>query len=325
MSPSHALVDQILKLRNEGLTPSKIARKLHVTYEEVKDALQGPDVGPPEATLEDYFDEARRRQEFQKSNGLRYRNQVCRKFEADEPIAVTFFSDVHLGSSGVDYDQLQADVATIHQTEGMYVIHNGDEINNFIIGRLQACSRHDVLQPDAQWKFVRLFFQRLAAKTLCAVRGNHTDWTEMLSDVDVRGQICAHLNILDIGHGGRVDLDVNGAEYTIYMRHKYRFESQLNPFNAVVRMFEMIAPFDIGVIGHTHVAGISTQCRQERHFVAIRPGSYKVHDAYAEEWGFTGSKCISPTVILMPGEKRMYHFESVKDAAEYLSFLRSRA
>lgn len=322
--PQPGLADAVLRLRNEGLTPSKIARKLHVTYEEVKDILQPPPGEDTSSSLEEYFDEARRRQAFKQANSLPYKNQVCRQFTEAKPIAVTFFSDVHLGSSGVDYDQLQADVATIYNTDGMYVIHNGDEINNFIIGRLQACSRHDALQPDDQWRFVRLFFQRLAAKTLCAVRGNHTDWTEMLSDVDMRGQICASLNILDIGHGGRIDLDVAGAEYTIYMRHKYRFESQLNPFNAVVRMFEMIAPFDIGVIGHTHVAGISTQCRQERHFVAIRPGSYKVHDAYAEEWGFTGSKCISPTVILFPGEKRIMTFETVQAAAEYLTFLRSR-
>lgn len=321
MSKSPALADAILKLRTEGMTPSKIARKLKITYEEVKDHLQGPD-GHPQGTLEDYFVEVKRRQEFTKANRLRYRGQVCHRFEEAKPIAITFFSDVHLGSGGVDYDQLQEDVKTVYETEGMHCIFNGDEINNFIIGRLQGISRHDAFQPDDQWIFFKLLLERLAPKTLAAVRGNHTDWTQMLTSIDYRAELCGQLNILDIGHGGRVDVEVAGAEYTIYMRHKARFESSLNMYNAVVRMYEFQGPFDVGVIGHTHVAGISTQNRQNRDFVAIRPGAYKVHDEYAEEWGFTGNRCISPTIILNPGTKRIYSFEKCSDASLFLQFLR---
>jgi predicted phosphodiesterase len=305
------------------MTPSHIAKKLKVTYEQVKDILQGPP-GHPQGTLEDYFTEVKRRQEFAKANRLRTRLQVMHQFTDKKPIAISFFSDIHLGSGGVDYDALYADTKTVHETDGMYCVFNGDEINNFIIGRLQACSRHDSFQPDDQWIFFRLLVQRLAPKTLAAVRGNHTDWSQMLSDVDIRGEMMAQLNVLDIGHGGRVDIDVAGAEYTVYLRHKARFESSLNMYNAVVRMYEFQGPFDIGVIGHTHTAGISTQERQGRHFTAIRPGSYKVHDEYAEEWGFTGCRCISPTVILMPETKRIINFENAQEAAEYLAFLRSK-
>ena len=319
--PSPGLADHVLRLRNDGYTPSQIAKKLKVSYDTVKDILQGPP-GHPLGTLEDYFEEVKRRQEFTKNNRLRYRGQVCHQFPEGKPIAVTFFSDVHLGSGGVDYDQLQADVKAIHSTEGMYCIFNGDEINNFIIGRLQGISRHDAMQPDDQWIFFKLLLERLAPKTLAAVRGNHTDWTPMLTSIDYRAELCGQLNILDIGHGGRVDVDVAGAEYTIYMRHKFRFESSLNPYNAVVRMYEFFGPFDVGVIGHTHVAGISTQNRQNRDFVAIRPGAYKVHDEYAEEWGFSGGRCISPTIVLFPGTKRVLSFESCHDAKEYLDFLR---
>lgn len=275
-------------------------------------------------TLDECFDEIIRRQDFKERHSMPMYKEVQHTFKKKQPIAVSFLSDVHLGASGTDYKQLREDIQTIRDTDGLYVIHNGDEINNFIIGRLTAVSRNDSFQPTEQWWFCKLFFAELASKTLAAARGNHTDWTEMLAAIDYRAEILGDLNILDIGFGGNVVIDVAGAVYTIRLRHKYRYESTLNPFNAILRMHEFEGPFDVGVIGHTHVAAIGEIERQGKNLIAVRPGAYKVKDAYADEWGFPPAQAISPTVVLHPETKEIEWFKTCKKAADYLTYLRSR-
>jgi len=276
-----------------------------------------------DVTLDDMFGEAIRRQDFKTKLTVPTYPEIHHNMKDDKPIAVTFFSDIHLGSYGMAYEQLQGDIKAIKNTEGMYVVHNGDEINNFIIGRLQGLSRHDALQPDDQWMFLKLMFKELAPKTLAATRGNHTDWTPMLTAIDYRSEICDSLSILDVGHGGKIYITLGGIMYTVMVRHKYKFESGSNQYNAVVKMFENFGPFDVGVIGHTHTSGIANFNRQGKDFVAIRPGSYKIHDEYAEEWGWAPAKSLSPTVILFPTEKRMVIFDNCQEASEYLKFLRA--
>ena len=54
--------------------------------------------------------------------------------EEDEATAIIFIGDTHIGSKGVAYGQLKADINAISKIKNVKVVLMGDLIDNFIPG-----------------------------------------------------------------------------------------------------------------------------------------------------------------------------------------------
>lgn len=245
-------------------------------------------------------------------------------FEDDGlPIGISIFSDLHCGDSGVTYDLLDRHVQLVRDTPGMYCVLNGDELNNFL-GALSWAGRGDLVQNEQQWQMVEALLEELRAKILTVTRGNHNLWNNRHGGADMQGRILSRFGLLDIGEGAKLYLSVGEQLYTLMLRHRFRRESANNPGNAIIAMHDEFGPFDIGVIGHVHVAAVGWQFKQDHMIGWIRPGSYKVVDDYAESLGFPHAVPLSPAVILFPDRKKFRIYADIGDACEDLAVYRQR-
>ncbi len=102
----------------------------------------------------------------------------------DEPVAIAFLSDLHIGSAGTDYQAIKADAELIRDTPGMYAGFHGDGMDNFIIGKLQALQRGAAVGFDAERILFESWIDLVAPKLLWWVEGNHDLWTEKLVGVN---------------------------------------------------------------------------------------------------------------------------------------------
>lgn len=260
-------------------------------------------------------------QGFRKIKPMEPKDELKVDFKENLPIGISIFSDTHLGDSGLAYELLDKHVQLVRDTSGMYCVFNGDELNNFL-GSLSHAGRADLVQNEQQWEAVEALFTELQESILTVTMGNHNAWTSRHAGINMQARVNRRFNLVDIGNGAKLDLQVGDQVYTMMLRHKYRNESASNPGNAVMKMHDEFGPFDIGCIGHVHAAACGWQIKQNKRVGWIRPGSYKVIDEYAEEIGFPRALPLSPTVILYPNEKKFELFDNISDAVERLNWLR---
>jgi hypothetical protein len=98
----------------------------------------------------------------------------------NEPVAIAFLSDLHIGSAGTDYQAIKVDAELIAATPGMYAGFHGDGTDNWIVGKLTALQRGQAIGFDAERLLFESWIDLIAPKLLWWVEGNHDDWTEKL-------------------------------------------------------------------------------------------------------------------------------------------------
>jgi len=160
-----------------------------------------------------------------------------------------------------------------------------------------------------------------------AVRhGNHSEWTAQFSGVDMLAEIAAKQNVICTASGVEIRYHVGRQVYKLFIQHKYRYGSSFNLTHTVKRLWEMgLCDFDIGVVEHQHVPAMEPFVKHGQEKLAIRPGTYKTRDSWAQKQGFYGAKIGVPIVFLWPDEKRMEMrapIGNVEGSCEYLEWLR---
>ena len=185
-------------------------------------------------------------------------------------------------------------------------------------------------KPKEEWRLYNDYLGILGYKILGVISGNHDAWSVQFAGIDMVFHLAKSNKVhyapdeivMRVGLVESPDDEV-GQEYTIKVRHKYRFGSQLNLLHTVKRMYDMGADnFDIGVVCHHHEAAVETFNRHGLTRYAFRPGSYQIQSAYSKAEGFNDTYPTCPTVILWPGERRIVPFEDVHEAVDYLAALR---
>lgn len=244
------------------------------------------------------------------------------KFDKREPVAVAFMGDVHMGDLGVDYQQLKEDIQLIKETENLFLVTGGDYINNFM-KRNKNYNEYEVVQPRVQWKLAEWFFAELEDSLLAVCSGNHDMWTEELTQVDNLYNILRRLNLLYTKHGANLKLQFPGYEYSVKFKHNFRAGSSLNPTHGVKQMVRMDADADVAALFDTHVGAVEEYIYKEMWRVAIRTGTYKVNDHWANAMGFEGNArpCV-PVVVFHPDKRYMQVTRSLQQGVDLLEWAR---
>lgn len=244
-----------------------------------------------------------------------------------KPIALSFISDMHIGSPFVDYEALFSDIETIRDTPGFYVCMGGDGYDNFLPGFKDAGAVAGQLQPpQIQLLTYEKILEELGDKLVGIVGGNHNEKVSKATGVSpeyfvYRGVKCPYLR-----QGGLLRVNLGGVEYQILWKHNYRFGSSLNQFNSHHRMLEMLYPMaDIVVTEHEHNPGIETVERFDlglaRTVVSIRTGSYKGADPYSMNY-FKAGRRGPQTVLLWPKERKILPIHGEDAIAHALTYMR---
>lgn len=256
---------------------------------------------------------------------------------SNEPIGVFFMGDLHIGDIGTDHKALNRDIKLINQTENLFGTMGGDYINNFIKGT-KKIKNHEILPVEFAWKLTKDVFERLSDSLWAILLGNHDEWTDQQAEVDYLAEMVENLGVPYGKHGTNIHINFPDQQtYKIRLRHKFRFESQINLLNSVKQMYRQDEPFDIGVLHHLHTPGYEMWMQPPTGVTyAVRPGSYKVEDDFAYALGYssngvgmsskfgTDQSCrySIPVAIMWPGERRIHMCSNIRDGISYLSFAR---
>lgn len=274
-------------------------------------------------TMIDYQDQLQAKSVSQKEATVTLRT--------DEPFAVAFTADWHVGSATVDYTKLWRHLKLILDVPNLYFGAVGDMMDNFVKAKIKSAMLHQLFGPQEQHDVLREIFRRIGHKCLFTTAGNHDDWTDSEAGIDIAASFYDSLQKAPyLRHGGGITLDfAEGVSYRIYAKHKYSFNSRLNRTHAAKRMHEIESPYDVGVLAHTHTPSTEHTDRWSgayaKQTIHIVTGTYKVEDGYAQANGYGASaQAVSPTVIFFPHEKRMIPFHNIEDAALVLQALKTR-
>lgn len=242
----------------------------------------------------------------------------------DEPVAIAFLSDLHIGSAGTDYEAVRADAQMVRDTPGMYAIFHGDGMDNFIIGKLQAIQRGQALGFDAERLLFEDWINMVAPKLIAWVEGNHDLWSEKLVGINPNRKHLDDVRMLWDRHQCVFDLHHCGFTRKVKIRHKWKYGSVFNPTHGLQVGWERgDDPYDIAVGGHTHRG---TMCHafyrhgQIRH--AILTGTYKTYDDYGAELGYPRPTNKGCGALVLDVDGSQMFMDNLATAAKFLAFLR---
>lgn len=255
---------------------------------------------------------------------------VERRIETNDPISVTFTSDWHIGNPGTAHKQLREDMRCLANHNRMYVYLGGDWADNYIVPKLAMVGQNNVFAAGDQQMLITLLITKPLFDTHSVIAigsGNHNGWTAAVAGIDPLFSTFREAPQLATREGAVLTLHVGEVSYRIFRRHRPRFSSVFSPSHAVVAEYQRSPfDFDIGVIEHEHMshgADFDGKMREDGSTtrIAIRPGTYKVEDKFADEHGYYYSSSVQQSVILWPDKFRMLRVRGLEDTAEILDKL----
>lgn len=296
----------------------------HFTGEDGEVYIEGitPDYSEEMLPIEELWERAKNRQKEEERRQEKRDGQIIKL--PDVPIAIGWFSDIHIGSPHVDYVSAHTDFITVANTKGFYGGFHGDLGDNWIIGRLQAQARNQRLSIQDEIRLGLDLLKTLGDKLLWAVPGNHDNWEYVLSGRDSIAEALKGTRLLYDPHEVVFTLTVGDAAWVVKVRHQWRGYSIFNDSHGIEVGWERgDTDFDIGVGGHLHTGTwLRPFHRHRKRRYALVTGTYKTDDGYARRMGFRGTCGLGSGATVMTPNGDFVFFEDVRFAAQYLTYLR---
>lgn len=271
---------------------------------------------------------ARRSQQFAKKAAAKdARTLVPVKVNIDGPYGLALFGDPHVDDDGTDIDLLQQHVAVINRTEGMLAGNIGDFSNNWV-GRLARLYGQQSTSAAEAWVLVEWLIH--AVPWLFLIGGNHDLWSGAGDPIK---WMARSARVAYEANGMRLGLtSPTGRVVRLNARHDFSGKSMWNTAHGPSKAAQMGWRDHILACGHMHTSGYSIVRDPASGLIshAVRIGSYKTFDRYADEKGLP-NQTISPCVvaIVQPDQaddspRLVTMFHDVETAADFLKFLRKR-
>lgn len=287
-----------------------------------------PELPTGELTIEELL--ASRRKVFQrKDEGAKARKLIPVKVNLDGPIGILHFGDPHIDDDGCDFPRLEADVALVNKTEGLFAGNVGDLHNNWI-GRLARLYAQQSTTAKQAWMLVEWFVQSVS--WLYIVKGNHDLWSGAGDPLDFIKRY-ADVGLME-AHGARMELTFpNDKRIRINARHDFSGHSMWNPNHGPVKAIKAGWRDHILTCGHKHETGFGPPLKDPASGLIswpLRCAGYKKHDRYADELGLP-DQTISPSILTIidpryddDDPRLITPFLSADEGADYLKYLRKR-
>jgi len=240
----------------------------------------------------------------------------------NKPVLLIFWGDWHVGAKGVDYDQLDKDIALVSKTDGAYVFGLGDYKDNGNAFVIPSTAQENQIPPGMQDLIVQDMMNKLKGKIQVLVRGCHDDWDYKVANKDFIQTLCDNVNAVNLWHGGFVNVVLGNEEYKLYIRHKYKNESGLNTTNVQRNIINDRGHVDIAAVAHKHFPDLQMLKRQGKDVIYLRTGSYKQYDEFGQKiGGYSGAYGI-PCVVIFPNTHKTIPFFDLQQGINYINYLR---
>lgn len=237
------------------------------------------------------------------------------------PVCLSFVADLHIGSHGTDYPRMFAEAKTIADTPGLYLVLDGDLLDNFIIPKLIAARQDSHIPVAEEWALVRRYLEIVAPKLLISVRGNHERWSWILAGIDYFADVLRSVkaSVIYDTDDSLVTLHVGAASFPLRVRHNWRGVSIYNDTHGIERAAKLDGDFIIGIGAHTHASGlVRTFNAQGRAGMAVLCGSYKRIDPFAREKGFVKPNASTAMSVLFFESGAMVGIDRLDVAADLM-------
>lgn len=245
----------------------------------------------------------------------------------DGPVGIAHLGDPHVDDPGTDIDTLQRHVAIINKTEGLFAGNVGDFSNNWV-GRLARLYGQQSVSAAEAWVLVEWLVR--SVHWLYLVGGNHDCWS---GAGDPIRWMARQARVQYEAHGMRMGLQFpNGRVIRVNARHDFTGHSQWNTAHGPAKAIQMGWRDHILTCGHKHTSGYQILRDPSSGLIshAIRVGSYKTFDRYAEEKGLPNQTfTVAPVTVIRPqfsddDNRLITVFLEPEMAAEFLTWLRKR-
>jgi len=270
----------------------------------------------------------RRSKQFHKKKEAKVARHLIRvKVTMRGPIGLAFVGDPHVDDDGTDIDMLREHVRIINRTDALLPLGIGDYSNNWV-GRLARLYGQQSLGAAEAWVLVEWLVK--AVDWLVLISGNHDAWS---GDGDPIKWMAKAARVSYESNGARLGLTLPcGRMIRVNARHDFSGRSQWNTAHGVAKAAQLGWRDHILTAGHTHVSGIQVVRDPMSGLIshALRIGSYKVLDRYADEKGLPNQTfTICPVVVVRPqfaddDNRLLTTFFEPETAALFLTWLRKR-
>lgn len=262
---------------------------------------------------------------FEKKKHAYESNDLRRvKVNLSGPIGIMHMGDPHLDADGCDWPTLLRHVELAKRTDGLMAGNVGDFTNNWI-GRLARLYSEQSTTAKEGWKLAEWFVGEVP--WLYLIGGNHDAWSGAGDPVKwMARQAGAEYTM----NGSRIALSLpNGRIIRVNARHDFRGNSQWNVAHGPLKAAMMGAPDHIFTCGHKHTFGQAWHRQPTGEWsCALRVGTYKVYDSFADAMGFHVQNIPAVTTLIFPdAEDEAGLIEVVKTpetAADFLAWARAR-
>lgn len=249
------------------------------------------------------------------------------KVKSNDPIGVAFVGDPHLDSPGCNWPLLRSHIKIMEETPGLYGVGIGDLTDNWV-GRLVRLYADAEVSKRQAWKLASYLLRDTDIRWLCHLLGNHDEWGDGAALIKANAQAIVPI----CEWQARFQLSFpNGSTAKIHAAHNFPGQSQWNNLHGAQKMALWGDPADIFVCGHLHSWAMAQgeQPHTGATYWLARARGYKHLDDFADRLGF-GSQRHGATItaVIDPGAdgpKRVTCFADLNDAADYLTWKRSRA
>lgn len=250
--------------------------------------------------------------------------------DTSEPFAIVWFTDVHLGDNGTDYDLLLEHCKLVADTPHAFGVFMGDASNNWPTnGKLAKQWAEQETSKHQERQLVEWFLKDSGVPWLFWALGNHDTWGD--------GETILRMMNADLvpmaTWGAKVILEfANGRECRLDLAHDHKGHSMWNALHAETKTAQMGWAADFVFSGHRHTAALHFEEFAARGTATwlMRAKGYKQADSYAFVNGFPEqSEGHSGVTVIDPTTDRLnpivHASLSVEEGLDYLTFLRRRA
>lgn len=239
------------------------------------------------------------------------------------PFAISLMSDMHYGSTNVDYDLLDKHFDIVENTPNFFLATNGDHVDNFNAVQFPDGMFDNPLPPNYQ---ARALFKKLLDldkkdKVAVIAHGNH-DLFGKKGGQDFFETFASEMKAPVFTEGGKLDIVTPGYTYKMLLNHTYWGKSKINITNAPKRLMEYESgkyTADIGWLGHTHQSSFEHFTKGTEDKIAVVSGTYKVDDPWAARIGLGANPGHAGiTLMLWPDQRKMEIFKDMEEAQSFI-------
>lgn len=252
------------------------------------------------------------------------------KLKVSGPFGLAFIGDPHLDNPGCNLALLMEHTRIIMECPRMFAFCVGDIQDNWI-GRLARLWAGMGISAHESQILADGWLSMLGPKLVALSNGNHDVWAQGYSGSGPLDWIKSKFGTIGRNHGARLRIaNSEGECVSVNMRHDFPGRSQYNAAHGPMKSMLFGFRDDVAVAGHTHEFGaldtLNPTTRRGMH--AIRLGSYKHADEYAEQIGALDKNLTECSVLIvdpMTPDRRhkTFRMDSPARAAEVLNMLGS--